>query len=352
MSVKRARYEVEAAAMDTVNTRVMTRNLQELAQRHVLASVKLTDQKIALDIAGFAGIPTQDARGNILQSIWSKHYDTSNVGLLLERNDVRVLLLKQLEQQIKEQKDSINMLEQSDVLCKWILNFTQSWENEYNASKQQHFDIGQVVLAAMQETYFIVESYLEEFCPLKPSMIRKRIRVVMQSAKHVRDVRHNIDFTTDDAQPFDAPDLVQPSASTASTASTASLDTDGSNGANGTNKTKASKLQLHFFGEEAALIRFLFRNEYFGLQLRRVAGKVLKKQEVCNKPGAYSARIQRNDITQEVDWALDHFCKMLDDDVMEKCREKLQNDDQYVLRHCIDHRGFPKTEDTHSVSMP
>ena len=125
----------------------MTHILESLAQRHVLASVKLTDQKIALDIAGFAGIPTQDARGNILQSIWSKHYDTSNVGLLLERNDVRVLLLKQLEQQIKEQKDSINMLEKSDVLCKWILNFTQSWENEYNASKQQHFDIGQVVLS-------------------------------------------------------------------------------------------------------------------------------------------------------------------------------------------------------------
>lgn len=332
--MKRARFEVDDTATDTVKTREMSRILQELAQRHVLASVKLTDQKIALDIAGFAGIPTQDARGNILQSIWSKHYDTSNVGLLLERNDVRVLLLKQLEQQIKEQKDSINMLEQSDVLCKWILNFTQSWENEYNASKQQHFDIGQVVLAAMQETYFIVESYLEEFCSLKPSMIRKRIRVVMQNAKHVRDVRHNIDFTTDDAQPFDAPNLAGPSTS------------------NGTNDTKASKLQLHFFGEEAALIRFLFRNEYFGLQLRRVAGKVLKKQEVCNKPGAYSARIQRNDITQEVDWALDHFCKMLDDDVMEKCRQKLQTDDQYVLRHCIDHRGFPKTEDTHSVSMP
>ena len=50
MSAKRARRETEAAAIDTVNTRVMTQNLQQLAQRHVLASVKLTDQKIALDI--------------------------------------------------------------------------------------------------------------------------------------------------------------------------------------------------------------------------------------------------------------------------------------------------------------
>lgn len=192
---------------NTSTNKELQQILIDLARPANIARIKMTDQKVALDIAGFAGIPTQDARGNILQSIWSKHYDTSSVGLLLERNDVRVLLLKQLEQQIKEQKDSINMLEQSDVLCKWILDFTQSWENQYNASKLQNFDIGQVVLSAMQETFFVV------------------------------------------------------------------------------------------------------------------------------------------------DWALDHFCKMLDHDVMRTCMRRIQTDDRYILHFCIDHRGFPRSKDAHSVSQ-
>lgn len=318
---------------NTSTSKELQQILIDLAHPANIARIKMIDQKTALDIAGFAGIPTQDARGNILQSIWSKHYDNSSIGLLLERNDVRVLLLKQLEQQIKEQKESINMLEQSDVLCKWILDFTQSWENQYNASKLQNFDIGQVVLSAMQETFFVIEQYLEEFCELKPSLIRKRIKQVMKQAKHVKAVKTNVQFSTDEYEDFHD-DVLASDPTT-----------------NPNNSTDTQPTDLHFFGEESAMIRYLFRNDEFGMQTRRVAGKVLKKQEVCNKPGAYSARIQRNDITQEVDWALDHFCKMMDYDVMRECMHKIQTDDRYILQYCIDHRGFPRNKDAHSVSM-
>jgi len=93
-----------------------------------------------------------------------------------------------------------------------------------------------------------------------------------------------------------------------------------------------------------AVIRFMFRNPYFGMHMRRVAGKLLKKQEVCNKPGAYSAKVQRNDITQEVNEALDQFCRVLQEHVMRECMNHV-NEEAFLLQMCFDHRGLPMYDD-------
>jgi len=55
---------------------------------------------------------------------------------------------------------------------------------------------------------------------------------------------------------------------------------------------------------EEALVRFYFRNPHTGGLFCRAAGKLLQKKEVCNKAGGYSAKQQRDDITQERDDAL------------------------------------------------
>lgn len=48
-----------------------------------------------------------------------------------------------------------------------------------------------------------------------------------------------------------------------------------------------------FFNEERAVVRMLFRHPAARETLVRLAGKLLQRKEVCNKPGSYSARTQR-----------------------------------------------------------
>jgi len=58
---------------------------------------------------------------------------------------------------------------------------------------------------------------------------------------------------------------------------------------------------------DEALVRFLFRNPFTSPILTLVAGKILQKKIVCNRVGAYSAKQQRNDVTQETDKAISQF---------------------------------------------
>lgn len=262
--------------------------------RKNLKNIKQLDLQIAMDIAGFANMSTRDARGNVVSSLWSKHFDNSTVGLLIERNDVRQLLLKQIEQQLADKKDIISEVQQNEIICKWILDFTNSWENVYADAKMQECDMGQMVLSAMHEAYFEVQSFLEEHCVLKPTMMRRKIKSAVSRAEEF-------------------------------------------------NKTQPENMQLKFHNWEDCLIRFLFRQENIGLVMRRIAGKIMKKQEVCNKAGSYSAKVQRNDVTQEVNISLDLFCSnLLRDHISFQEALKDLNCENNLLILCLDHRGFPK----------
>lgn len=262
--------------------------------RNNLKNIKQLDLQIAMDIAGFANMNTRDARGNVVPSLWSKHFDNSTVGLLIERNDVRQLLLKQIEQQLADKKDIISEVQQNEIICKWILDFTNSWENVYADAKMQECDLGQVVLSAMQEAYFEVQSFLEEHCVLRPTIMRRKIQSAVLLAEEF-------------------------------------------------NKTQPENKKLKFHNWEDCLIRFLFRQQNIGLVMRRIAGKIMKKQEVCNKAGSYSAKVQRNDVTQEVNISLDLFCSnLLRDHISFKEALKDLHSERDLLVLCLDHRGFPK----------
>lgn len=260
--------------------------------------LKAVDLEIALRIAGFAGLPTRDPRGNVLPNLWNKFYDSSTVGLLLERNDVRQLLLKQLESQIRDRKALIENLDTNDVVCNWILNFTKSWEEAYSNAKQAEFDISQMILSAMQETYFLVEPFLSKHCPehaLKPYEMKTRIQQLRENLEREQGTNPELEHMT-----------------------------------------------LHT-GTDAS-VRALFRSP-LGLDLCRVAGKILKKNEVCNRSGSYSSRVQRNDIQRDVEYALDYFCKMIVevDSVFGETGQHFA-DDTKLLRLTFDHRGQPKKQ--------
>lgn len=259
--------------------------------------MKDRDLELALAIAGFGGQPTRDARGNVLATVWSKCYDHSQVGLLLERNDVRALLLKQLETQIRDRKALIEELDTNDVVCKWILDFTNSWERAYTDMKKAEYDIAQQVLSAMHETFYMVEPFLEKYTrieALRPSKIRERINGLSTKYQHA------------------VPDA----------------------------EARKGLLLLHAGTDACA--RALFRSKV-GLDLCRIAGKVLQKSEVCNRAGAYSSRVQRNDIQREVEFALDHVCRLLleRDPLLDAVAAQLSDDDTLATL-AADHRGYPK----------
>ena len=186
----------------------------------------------------------------------------------------------------------------------------------------------------MNEALFAVEIFLEQYSAFKPSTLRKKLTRFLNNYTH--------DELANKYQKF-IEDL--------NAESVAKNPRPSKRLKNNDNKQDEvmqpyspyhPKLFLHTL--DNAVIRFLFRNPYFGMHMRRVAGKLLKKQEVCNKPGAYSAKVQRNDITQEVNEALDQFCRVLQEDVMQECMNRV-NEDNFLLEMCFDHRGLPMYDD-------
>jgi hypothetical protein len=82
-----------------------------------------------------------------------------------------------------------------------------------------------------------------------------------------------------------------------------------------------------FLSPHEATIRFYFRNDFTSPIICLLAGKILQKRQVCNKAGAYSARVQRNDVTREKDDVLSMFADKIEreDDMFKRCKELLRN---------------------------
>lgn len=135
---------------------------------------KNTDQQVALSIGAIGGVPTRDKRGNVLDALWVKYSERSVVGMLLETNDIRKILLEQIQEQLKARRDLIQEVEQNDIVCQWLMAFTKSWETEYSAQIISRFDIGQLVLSVMNEAYFEVLP-CRCFCCLLLSVVEWRI---------------------------------------------------------------------------------------------------------------------------------------------------------------------------------
>ena len=131
----------------------------EINKDHV-RKMKAIYQRVALSIGAMGGVPTRDKRGNVLDALWVKYSERSVVGMLLETNDIRKILLEQINEQIKARRDLIQEVEETDIVCKWLIDFTSSWETAYSKSIITRFDIGQLILSVMSEAYFEVPLFL------------------------------------------------------------------------------------------------------------------------------------------------------------------------------------------------
>ena len=183
---------------------------------------------------------TRDARGNLSPEVWTQHSDSEKVGQLLDAEAIKNMLIDQLRSQLDAQKDLLKEV-RPNVVIDFILQYKKTWEDQYKKDIMKDYDISQRILSAMLDTVYDVE-HLIHSGPL--SDLRDRVH----------------DIVSDDQ------DTMLPS--------------------------------------HEAMVRFLFRNPYTGHIFQRAAGKTLQKREVCNKAGGYSAKQQRDDITQERDDAL------------------------------------------------
>lgn len=222
------------------------------------------DLQIALSIAGFAGMPTRDRHGNVVSEIWTKCNDTDSAAAkLLDFNDMRSMLKEQLNHHLTARKEMLLEVDSHDVVAKWIFDFSEAWEKEYRKRGEQGWDIAQMIITAMEETLYEVTEMLQYGERVAPADVQAHMAAIILKHPHHK------------------------------------LYTDA----------------------HEATVRFFFRNQFTGPMLRHIAGKKLQKQIVCNRSGAYSARVQRNDVQQEVDDAVDilYFAVVRDDPVFAQC---------------------------------
>ena len=287
-----------------------------------LQKLKETDQLIALSIGALAGIPTRDRRGNVLDALWVKYSEQSVVGMLLETNDIRKILLGQIEDQLKARKDLIQEVEQNEIVCQWLMAFTASWEHEYSKQIIAQFDIGQMILSAMSETYFEVIGLLDHARGFPQGAQNDFIAAIDRAVLHEETEQRT--FAAEMARLQASIELSQTNLASQlfiirQVGNTPHEErelvreaTDDHDVEVRDLKTRTSFLstrtrrQIHR-GDEAA-VRLLFRHDNTRSLMCRIAGAMLRKQEVCNKSGAYSAKVQRNDISQQKNAALDTFC--------------------------------------------
>lgn len=251
------------------------------------------DLSIATRIAGFAGLQTRDPRGNLSPEVWTQHSNHERIGQLMDAESLKTMMLTQLQQQLESQKSLLHEVD-ADTVVDFILRYKRSWEIKYRTDIDRDYDIAQRILSVMEDTVHAVGLSLAESA-LAPDVVRRRIA---------------------EAGAERPGELLVP---------------------------------------EEALVRFYFRNAHTGGLFCRAAGKLLQKKEVCNKAGGYSAKQQRDDITQERDDALLALQEMLEapgDSRMRQCEALLHSDvfGDWVCDHKLQGAGAMSGEGGEDVS--
>ena len=251
-----------------------------------IKSIKDRDMRLALRIAGIAGISTRDRHGNVVAEVWTQYSTGESANLqLLDISAVRNLLTEQLKIHLEARRDMLLDLDDPGIVAKWIMDFSREWEKKYEERVNQQWDMSQRILTAMEETLCEVREIFDNlYCGLSYEYMMQRIEDVYSK---INDHR---------------------------------------------------KQQL-YVDKRDALIRVIFRSEYIGPMMVTLAGKMLQKLLVCNKAGMYSARIQRNDITREKDKAVEAIVTAhLDDSpLFQNCKEMEFEQLDRLIDLCKDH---------------
>ena len=288
----------------------------------MVQNIKTQDMVTATDIAALANVTVRDSNHDLLPFVWTRkcHNQEQERASLLPRDMVQSTLHSVLRSGIDENMPLLQKVSDPTVLVDWIVNVTEAWEQRYALKRAERFDIGSAVLASMYEVVSChVVPFLEQggFDRFRSSLDRK-----------IDAVQNNPD---DNAVIKEMLKHVEPPVET--------------------QKEKQMRCKFWLHHTQHAYTRFMFRaNSSMRDDMCIIAAKLLQKQQVCNKPGTYSSRVQTALVNQELDIALVDFQnKKVPSMRVQELVDELDRDEDwiwYVLDHAsirgLEHKIQPR----------
>jgi hypothetical protein len=187
-----------------------------------------------------------------------------------------------LQQQIEKNMPVLMECSNHDTICEWIVNYAGQWEKAYRQPTEKSYDISVTVLSVMSEAVAHMSQHFHGRT-LDETAIRRRFETVLAD-EH-----------------------------------TGVLDDD----------------ESQYLPVQEAVTRFYFRHKPCAEHMIMIAGKMWQKREVCNRGGSYSTKVQRNDITRQLDGAEVKFKRVL----RERADFKLPTKDRDWLLLALDHKS-------------
>lgn len=220
------------------------------------------DLQVAQEIGAMAGMPPLDGAGNVHPSLWSPKLFPMNVGQLTDSKSVAKSMWQQIDQQITDNKAVINQVDDMSMLPRWSFDTIKTHEEQFKQHMHRVHDISPAIFVCMRETLFRVTPYMRNIGLDHDELLQKLQKQKLKMQNSIR---------TDKAQHY------------------------------------------HFVSESELVLRFLFRCSITRPFMTTIAGRIMNKHEVCNRPGAWASTKTRHDLTREVDDAL---IRLWDDESM------------------------------------
>lgn len=260
--------------MTDKSTATLTPDMHEMMMH--LSKMKRMDMKISIDIAGLSNTAVRDSNGNLLPFVWTR------TSINNEFENATLLTREALQRHLQGFIDSgvaanIAMLQKvSDpaLLVDWLVRTSETWEQRYAAKRAEKFDISTHIISAMNE------AVMEQILPWLEHFQDFHILV--------KELDRKIEAVTENPSTDAWAKLLLKHISAESC-------------------TSHEQQQESFFWIHRgnhALLRLLFRTaghtSLAGLteKMCLVAGKLLQKQQTCERAGMYTSQRQRSDVVQ------------------------------------------------------
>ena len=223
----------------------------------LIFQAQCADLQIAQRIGAMASLPPLDNVGNVHMSIWAPKLFPGSVGRLTDTSLLAKSMWTQMEQQITDNKAMISQIDDMKTVPDWQYKYIKVHEERLQEHTRRVYDISSSIMSSMHECMFRVQPHFQNLGMGMP-----------QLAEYLRTVK-----TTAENTPA-------------------------------TNE--------YMYLEDADLsMRFLFRYHITRDFMCTIAGRIMNKHEVCNRPGSWASTKTRHDLTRDIDEAL---IRMWDDD--------------------------------------
>lgn len=241
-----------------------------------LSKMKRMDMKVSIDVAGLSNTAVRDSNGNLLPFVWTR------TSINNEFENATLLTREALQRHLQGFIDSgvaanIAMLQKvSDpaLLVDWLVRTSETWEQRYAAKRAEKFDISTHIISAMNE------AVMEQILPW--------LEHYQDFDILVKELERKIEAVTKNPSTDTWASLLLKHISAESCSS------------------QEQQLESFFWIHRGnhALLRLLFRSgghtalAGFTEKMCLVAGKLLQKQQTCERAGMYTSQRQRSDVVQ------------------------------------------------------